>query len=182
MGEIRVTAEINLPGTHYTKTVTIETKFREWAKAYGDIPKLERQLERISNTIAEMTLSRDKILSSIAQQTENMDMPRGSDVSDKVGNMVASVVDKIHLLEAECEAITASLRYARYQIQQMEESVRELEPRYQRLLEMYYRDRHHWARICAELFISKPRMYQMLEIAKEAMDGGMYPIYRYRLD
>jgi DNA-directed RNA polymerase specialized sigma subunit len=179
MGEIRVTTEINLPGNHYTKTVTIETKFREWAKARDDIPKLERQLERIKDTIAEMTLSRDKILSSIAQQTENMDMPRGSDVSDKVGNMVASVVDKIHLLEAECEATLASLRYAKYQIQQMEESVNQLEERYKKLIEMYYLDGYHWARICAELFISKPRMYQMLEMAKDAMGGGMYPIYRY---
>jgi SMC interacting uncharacterized protein involved in chromosome segregation len=155
----------------YTKTISIEEKLKSWHRLEKRRQQLERIIPEQEERLRQLKdkLSEDSILSSITQQTANMDMPRGSDMSDKVGDLVASTLDKVAELEARVQDWRLELARIYGDLADIELEVSGLSERHQRVVTMYYRDRLSRRMICEEVYISERRMYDMLDEAVREM-------------
>jgi DNA-directed RNA polymerase specialized sigma subunit len=145
----------------------VERKLRDWHQLEKRRQQLERMIPEQEKRLADLKdkLTASSILSSIIQQTENMDMPRGSGTSDRVGDLVAGTLDKAIELEARIQDWRFELARIYGDIADIELEVSGLSERHQRVVTMYYRDRLGRRRICEALYISERRMYDMLNEA-----------------
>jgi predicted DNA-binding protein (MmcQ/YjbR family) len=121
------------------------------------IPLQEERLRLLKDRISESS-----VLSSMIQQTVNMDMPRGTGVSDKVGNMVASTLDKVAMLEIQIAENKAELLFTESELDAIEVELSQLSERHQTVLRAYYRDHIMWHEICRVMNIEKSRLYDMI--------------------
>jgi vacuolar-type H+-ATPase subunit I/STV1 len=165
-GLVNIQLSISSHGTE-KELKEVERKLRDWHQLEKRRQQLERMIPEQEKRLADLRdkLTASSILSSIIQQTEHMDMPRGSGTSDRVGDLVAGTLDKAVELEARIQDWRFELARIYGDIADIELEVSGLSERHQRVVTMYYRDRLGRRRICEALYISERRMYDMLNEA-----------------
>lgn len=91
-----------------------------------------------------------------------MDMPGGSGISDKVGNMAAKLTDQKNELQFSIMNKQFELNDLRRELQEVETAVSGLNPRYAEIVKRYYLNKENWETICVRMHIQKSRFYEML--------------------
>ncbi|MBX5437719.1 MAG: hypothetical protein IRZ33_10960 [Alicyclobacillaceae bacterium] len=140
--------------------------------------RLESRRRRLEASIAEREAYLRRLRESLSvfpYQSPVIDgLPRGSDVGDPVGGLIAKTLERIERVEWEIEGLRQELGQVRVQLTDIEAAVRELRPEYQQVVTLYYRDRASWQAIEAQTHYSKSRIYEILDAAVEALDGLLW--------
>jgi DNA-directed RNA polymerase specialized sigma subunit len=141
-------------------------KLKNWHRLDAEKRRLEAKIVRLEELLQNLRRSVSMYHSPVIDG-----MPRGTDVSDPVGEFVTRLDEKIK--RTEVELIEARIRYEEVciQLDEIERTISELSDRYRRLMEMVYRDRASYQSVCSALNISTPRMYQMRDEAIDALEG-----------
>jgi DNA-directed RNA polymerase specialized sigma subunit len=177
----RATQRIAREGT-WVQVVTATTrsmqdKLRRWNYLVRRKVQLEQRIAHYEGMVARYkdALSADGLLSDIVQQYEGMvlGLPRASNYEDKMAEKTTRALDGLKMAQERLDSLYGEYAVVCRDIEEIEDAVAGLDPRYQRLLQMYYRDKLHWRDICDELYISKARMYQMIEQAIRVMSWGL---------
>jgi len=154
---------------------TIEARLREWSQLEHRRRQLPIRIQQQEERIKRMrdSLSADGILGHIVQQYEHLGMPRGSGgIHDKEAEHTIRTLDALRDAEMRLDRLYAEYHAVCSALEDLEDAVAGLDVRYQTLLTMYYRDRRRCQDICDTLYISKSRMYQMLDEAIRALSLG----------
>lgn len=156
------------------EAVTMEQKLRRWNYLERRRQHLERRKamyeERIERLKGELTS--DGILSAITQKYEHMllGLPSAKEnIYDRQAEHLVASLDALEEYLAKYDSIERELRSVTREIEEIEDAVACLEPRYQQLLTMFHRDKIPWRDICETMYISKTRLYEMLETAYQMM-------------
>lgn len=156
-------------------TVTMEQRLRRWNYLVRRKVQIEERIQHYEDRILRLkdALSADGILSEVAQRYEGLGMPKAhGGIEDRMAEKTVRTLDALKDAEMRLDSLYAEYHAVCRETEDIEDAVAGLDPRYQRLLTMYYRDRLHWRDICDELYISKARMYQMLDAAVRYMSWG----------
>jgi DNA-directed RNA polymerase specialized sigma24 family protein len=152
---------------------TIEDKLKNWHRLEKRRQQLERIIPEQEERLRQLKdkLSEDSILSSITQQTMNMDMPRGTDISDRVGDMVAATLDKVADLELRLQDWRLELAEIYADISDIEYYVYQLKPTYQEAVIKVYRDGISQYKVADALYLSRSMVDKMIRKAVKSMKG-----------
>jgi hypothetical protein len=138
----------------------VHAKLKGWYKFTQQIERNKRLLELDK---MELRTIEDQISSSIIQRYDNMDMPRGTSIGDKTGNMAALIVDRKRELEFEIARRIIEIKRLEKQLAEIETAVEQLNPRDAEIVKRYYLWGERWESICVRMRIQKSRFYEILD-------------------
>ncbi|MCL6442806.1 MAG: hypothetical protein K6T83_04995 [Alicyclobacillus sp.] len=157
----------------------VRRRLRDWSFLERRKATLEARMKRLEERIQELRgkLSDDGIMSSITQRYERMllGLPASTRVQDKMAERVVSMMDALVDAVDHLDEVMAAYHRCCCDLDDIEDMVACLEPRYQELVTLYYRDKAKWRDICDLMYISKSRLYEMLHEAERmmALEGAM---------
>lgn len=150
-------AQLTIFGTDTRKRV--RDRLLSWPDLDRKVQRFQRLIEQDREALRHLD---DQIHSSVIPKYETMDMPRGSGTSDKVGDLVARLVDKrdeLHLSIMEKELELHSLKS---DLNRIEMAVNELSPFHAEIVRRYYLRKERWESTCVQMHIQKSRFYEVL--------------------
>lgn len=157
-------------------TRSMADKLRRWNYLVRRKVQLEDRIRHYEDMVARLkdALSADGLLGDVVQRYEDMvlGLPHVSKVEDRMAEKTVHAIDGLKMAKERLDSLYGEYTMVCREIEEIEDAVAQLDPRYQRVLQMYYRDKLHWRDICDELYISKARMYQMIDAAVRYMSWG----------
>lgn len=133
-------------------------KLRGWYKLTRDIERLTREIQEDTEYVQQIQL---RIESSIIPSYEGMDMPRGSGISDKTGNLAAKIVDKQLELQNEIMLKELELRGLVREMQRIDDALDSLNPCDKDIIKRFYLLGERYEGISNSYGFSKSRFYQL---------------------
>ena len=155
-----------------TQQTSVKQLFRSWAylerRKKALLQHIEHQQERYLSL--SLRITGDGIMSSIVQQTRDIDMPRGADISDRTGNLVATVMDGQQEAMARREQLRLEYVAVCDKLALIESYVAGLSERYAQVATSFWREKLPWQEICQRQRVEKSRMYEILEEVVTTID------------
>lgn len=142
----------------------VRNRLRSWPEIDRKVQHLQRLIEQDREALQRLD---DQIHSTMTPNYENMDMPRNPKVHDKVGDMVARIIDKRNELHFSILTKEIELYELERSLQEIETAVGELDPFFAEIVKRYFFYKERWESICVRMKIGRSRFY---EILTEALD------------
>lgn len=150
-------AQMNIFGEGARRRV--RDRLRSWRDLTKKVNRLKHLIEKDKE---DMKFLDDQIASSIIPRYETLDMPGGSGVSDKVGNMAVKIVTQRDELQLSILHNQFELKDLERQLREIETAVDELSAFHAEIVRRYYLEHENWEDICCHVHIQKSRFYKAL--------------------
>lgn len=156
--------QISLFGEDARKRV--QTRLKNWYHLTRTVERLKRQIME-----AKVDLKRldDLLIASHILNYEALDMPKGGQPADPVGERVANVEDKRWQMQLSITEKEFALVDAQQKLREIEDAVSELNPRDAEIVRFYYLNGYSWEWITAHKRISKSQLYRILDAALDVL-------------
>ncbi|GGA47031.1 MAG: hypothetical protein M0Z65_10810 [Firmicutes bacterium] len=150
-------AQLTIFGTDARRRV--RDRLLSWPDLDKKAQRLQRLIEQDREALRHLD---DQIHSYMIPKYETMDMPGGQGVSDKVGDLVARLVDKRDELHLSIMENELRLHDLKRDLNVIEMAVNELNPFHAEIVRRYYFQKERWESTCIQMRIQKSRFYEVL--------------------